>query len=202
MKTFRTNAGPFMEKPFFKPEDFERICQDELEQHGLFPSEPAPVRIDRFVEKRFNIRPSYEDLPMGLLGFTLFGPKGVEEIVVSKALDEESTQVAERRRRTTLAHESGHGLLHAHLFAAASSSQPRRKNTGSTGRGTEHAVYQIRRTGGCAHRSGSGRCLDASQTALFRLAKSCLVSSFHDHITCFSVLLVLGAWENGQTCVP
>ena len=117
MKTFRTNAGPFMEKPFFKPEDFERICQDELEQHGLFPSEPAPVRIDRFVEKRFNIRPSYEDLPMGLLGFTLFGPKGVEEIVVSKALDEESTQVAERLLRTTLAHESGHGLLHAHLFA-------------------------------------------------------------------------------------
>ena len=53
----------------------------------------------------------------GLLGFTLFGPKGVEEIVVSKALDEESTQIAERRLRTTLAHESGHGLLHAHLFA-------------------------------------------------------------------------------------
>ena len=117
MKTFRANAGPFMEKPFFKTEDFERICQDELEQHGLFPSEPAPVRIDRFVEKRFNIQPSYEDLPVGLLGFTLFGPKGVEEIVVSKALDEESTQIAERRLRTTLAHESGHGLLHAHLFA-------------------------------------------------------------------------------------
>ena len=78
MKTFHTNAGPFMEKPFFKPEDFERICKDELQQHGLFPSEPAPVRIDRFVEKRFNISPSYEDLPVGLLGFTLFGPKGVE----------------------------------------------------------------------------------------------------------------------------
>lgn len=117
MKTFRMHAGPFLKKPFFKPEDFERICQNELEQHGLFPSEPAPIRIDRFVEKRFNIQPSYEDLPMGLLGFTLFGPKGVEEIVVSKALDEENTQVAERRLRTTLAHESGHGLLHAHLFA-------------------------------------------------------------------------------------
>ena len=109
-----------MEKPFFKREDFEKICRDELEQHGLFPSEPAPVRIDRFVEKRFNIQPSYEDLPLGLLGFTLFGPKGVEEIVVSKALDEEGTQSAERRLRTTLAHESGHGLLHAHLFAFGS----------------------------------------------------------------------------------
>ena len=117
MNTFHTKAGPFVEKPFFKPEDFETICQDELEQHGLFPSDPAPIRIDRFVEKRFNIRPSYEDLPVGLLGFTLFGPKGVEAIVVSKALDDESTQIAERRLRTTLAHESGHGLLHAHLFA-------------------------------------------------------------------------------------
>ena len=118
MKTSLANAGPFLEKPFFKPEDFEKICQDALKQHGLFPSEPAPVRIDRFVEKQFNILPSYEDLPRGLLGFTRFGPKGVEDIVVSKALDEENSQTAERRLRTTLAHESGHGLLHAYLFAS------------------------------------------------------------------------------------
>ena len=117
MTNFPTHTGSFMEKPFFKTEDFERICQDELEQHGLLPPHPAPVRIDRFVEKRFNIQPSYEDLPVGLLGFTLFGPEGVEEIVVSKALDEERTQSAERRLRTTLAHESGHGLLHTQLFA-------------------------------------------------------------------------------------
>ena len=97
MTNFPTHTGSFMEKPFFKTEDFERICQDELEQHGLLPPHPAPVRIDRFVEKRFNIQPSYEDLPVGLLGFTLFGPEGVEEIVVSKALDEEGTQSAERR---------------------------------------------------------------------------------------------------------
>ena len=117
MNTFLGRAGPFMKKPFFTHEDLERICRDALEQHGLFPSEPTPVRIDRFVEKRFNILPSYEYLPMGLLGFTRFGPKGVEEIVVSKTLDEAGTQIAERRLRTTLAHESGHGLLHAHLFA-------------------------------------------------------------------------------------
>jgi hypothetical protein len=35
---------------------------------------------------------------------------------VSKALDEEGSKPAERRLRTTLAHEGGHGLLHAHLF--------------------------------------------------------------------------------------
>ena len=117
MKSFRADAGPFIEKPFFRQKEFEQICEDELRQNGLLPPEPAPVRIDRFVEKRFKIQPSYEDLPVGLLGFTRFSPKGVEEIVVSKALDDEGTQVAERRLRTTLAHESGHGLLHAHLFA-------------------------------------------------------------------------------------
>ena len=117
MKSLRSNVGRFTETPFFTRADFERICEDELRQNGLLPSEPCPVRIDRFVEKRFKIQPSYEDLPVGLLGFTQFGSRGVEEIVVSKALDDAGTLVAERRLRTTLAHESGHGLLHASLFA-------------------------------------------------------------------------------------
>ncbi len=117
MRNLRANAGPFTQRPFFTRNDFEQICEDELRQNGLLPSEPAPVRIDRFVEKRFKIQPSYEDLPGGLLGFTRFGSGGVEEIVVSRALDDEGTVVAERRLRTTLAHESGHGLLHASLFA-------------------------------------------------------------------------------------
>ncbi len=117
MKTYGTTTGPFAEKPFFKREEIEQLCRDELARCDLYPSEPAPIRIDRFVEKRFKVRPSYEDLPAGLLGFTLFGDKGVEQIVVARALDEDGTQPAERRLRTTLAHESGHGLLHAHLFA-------------------------------------------------------------------------------------
>lgn len=111
------NACTDAKRPYFETEDFERICQDALQQVHLLPIEPSPVRIDRFVEKRFRVQPSYEDLPAGVLGFTLFGPNGVEEIVVSKALDEAGTQVAERRLRTTLAHECGHGLLHAQLFA-------------------------------------------------------------------------------------
>ena len=124
MKTYRTTTGPFAEKPFFKPEEIEQICRDELTRCDLYPPEPAPIRIDRFVEKRFKVRPSYEDLPPGLLGFTLFGDKGVEQIIVARALDEEGTQPAERRLRTTLAHESGHGLLHAHLFAFGALPEP------------------------------------------------------------------------------
>jgi hypothetical protein len=83
----------------------------------LFPTSPSPVRIDRFIEKRFKIQPTYTALPSGILGFTRFGTNGVEEIIVSQTFDEEGTTSAERRLRTTLAHEGGHGLLHAHLFA-------------------------------------------------------------------------------------
>jgi hypothetical protein len=79
---------------------------------------------DRFIEKRFGFAPSYEELPAGVLGFTRFSPAGVQAIVVSRALSEESTKAAERRISTTLAHEAGHGLLHAHLFAVGS--QPER----------------------------------------------------------------------------
>jgi hypothetical protein len=111
MKTYRSNSGPFTEKPFFKVDEIESICADELQKLGLYPSEPTAIRIDRFIEKRFGIKPDYLDIPDGLLGFTLFGKKGVEQIVIAKFLDKD-----ERRLRTTLAHEGGHGLLHAHLF--------------------------------------------------------------------------------------
>jgi hypothetical protein len=117
MKTIRSESGPVGERPHFKPSEIDRICSDELRKHGLFPSSPQPVRIDRFVEKRFGVVPRYEDLPDGVLGYTKFSKNGVNGIVISAALDTEGAKVAERRIRTTLAHESGHGLLHAYLFA-------------------------------------------------------------------------------------
>jgi hypothetical protein len=120
MRTYRSKSGPFVEQPFYEPAEIESICLEELQKHNLYPASPSPIRIDRFIEKRFGIVPTYQDLPSGLLGFTRFGPKGVEEIVVAKALDDEGTQSAERRLRTTLAHEGGHGLLHAHLFVLGS----------------------------------------------------------------------------------
>jgi hypothetical protein len=117
MKTFRAKTGPFAEQPFYEAAEIESICAEELEKANLLPSDPTPIRIDRFIEKRFGVQPTYEDLPNGLLGFTRFGPEGVAEITVARALDEDGTIPSERRLRTTLAHEGGHGLLHAHLFA-------------------------------------------------------------------------------------
>ena len=120
MRTFRSKTGPFAEQPYYTSDDMDAICSDELQKLGIYPAEPSPVRIDRFIERRFNLQPTYEDLPNGLLGFTLFGAKGVEKIVVTRSLDEEGTRPAERRLRATLAHEAGHGLLHAHLFVLGS----------------------------------------------------------------------------------
>lgn len=117
MKTLKVQTGPFTERPYYTDQEIESICADELRRVGLFPESPQPVRIDRFLEKRFGVVPQYEKLPHGLLGFTKFGPRGVEAIVVSRLLSEEGSTIADRRINTTLAHEGGHGLLHTHLFA-------------------------------------------------------------------------------------
>jgi hypothetical protein len=117
MKTFRSKSGPFSERPHFEPSEIDRICADELRKEDLYPRLPEAIRIDRFVEKRFGVVPQYEDLPEGVLGFTRFSKNGVDAIVISAALDAEKSKVAERRVRTTLAHEAGHGLLHSYLFA-------------------------------------------------------------------------------------
>jgi hypothetical protein len=123
MKTFRAKSGPFAERPFYTDSDVEDICNDELFKLGLLPDQPQPIRVDRFIEKRF-VSPSYEDLGEGILGLTKFSEKGVAEIIVSVRLDAEGGKVSERRIRTTLAHEGGHGLLHTHLFAVEFDNQP------------------------------------------------------------------------------
>src|SRR2546422_283147 len=118
MRSYRATSGPFAERPYYELNEIERICADELDGVGLYPSRPEPVRVERFIEKRFNVSATYEELPAGVLGYTRFNRDGVEAIVVSCALCEEGSRAAERRINTTLAHEGGgHGLLHAYLFA-------------------------------------------------------------------------------------
>ena len=117
MRMLRTQSGPFVERPYYEDSDIESITIDELSKVGLLPATPQPIRVDRFIEKRYGIVPQYEDVPDGILGFTRFGAKGPVEVVVSRSLSEEGTRVAERRMNSTLAHEAGHILLHGHLFA-------------------------------------------------------------------------------------
>ena len=98
----------------------ESIARDALHSVSLLPDTPVPVRIDRFIEKRFGVVPSYENIGRGVLGYTKFGGDGAREVVISRALSKEGSLPAERRERSTLAHEAGHILLHSHLFALPS----------------------------------------------------------------------------------
>lgn len=119
MRTFRTSAGPFVERPYYSIDEVERICVEALCLTALLPKDPEPIRIDRFIEKRFKVVPEYKELGPGVLGMATFGRNGVQAITVAQALDDEASITSERRIRTTLAHEGGHGLLHVHLFAFA-----------------------------------------------------------------------------------
>ncbi|MFA6919246.1 MAG: hypothetical protein WC244_04055 [Patescibacteria group bacterium] len=116
MKYFKAKKGPVKKQPFFSLDEIEEICTTELRKVELLPMDPESIRIDRFIEKRFGNILEYEDLGDKILGYSHFGPSGVNKIAISKLLDEDGNIPAERRLRTTLAHECGHCLLHAHLF--------------------------------------------------------------------------------------
>ena len=117
MKTTKTPAGPFPERPYYEHSDIEITAIDALRSVDLLPESPEPIRVERFIEKKFQIIPEYDNLPGGLLGFTEFGPNGTKRVVVSRSLSEVRSRAAERMVNSTLAHESGHILLHGYLFA-------------------------------------------------------------------------------------
>ena len=117
MKMLRAQSGPFVERPYYEDSDIESVVTDALVSVDLLPTTPEPIRVERFIEKRFGIVPSYEDVPDGILGYTSIGSNGPEAVVVSRSLSEEGSSVAERRMNSTLAHEAGHMLLHGYLFA-------------------------------------------------------------------------------------
>lgn len=124
MKTYRAKSGPFEKRPYFSDSEIEETCSDELRAVGLFPQAPSPVRIDRYIEKRFNVVPTYENLGDGILGLTRFGPNGVKEVIVAKSLEDDGGRPAGRRIRSTLAHEGGHAIFHTHLFALDAAKKP------------------------------------------------------------------------------
>lgn len=116
MKTFAQQRGPFAQRPYYTAEEIERTCTIELAKVGLLAKEPSPTRIERFFEKRFGVSPTYDEVPDGVLGFSVFGRNGLERVVIARALVEDGTKSSQRRANTTLAHEAGHALFQAHLF--------------------------------------------------------------------------------------
>ena len=126
MRKVQTPSGPFAFRLYFEDlGEIDKICLEALRLQSLLPSEPAPIRIERFVEKQFKAPLRYEDLGPEHLGCTIFNSSGaVEAIVVSRLLEEQNTIPARRRVRSTIAHEAGHGLLHGPLFIEGNSADP------------------------------------------------------------------------------
>ena len=127
MRKYPSKSGPFEEALYFDQEEIDEICGKALESVDLYPEKPGPVRIERFLEKKFSISPEYDALPEGVLGFTKFGPSGPERVVLSSGLSEGETRYSERRIATTIAHEAGHILFHADLFKKRFNNPPTKR---------------------------------------------------------------------------
>ncbi len=111
MREIPSPEGPFRSRLVYTVDEIDQICSDALRQVGLMPEDPQKIRIERFLEKYFEVVPAYEDLEQGVLGGTFFADNGrVIRILISKHLEQDV------RLPSTLAHEGGHGLLHAILF--------------------------------------------------------------------------------------
>jgi hypothetical protein len=149
MKHLRTSRGPFAERPYYTDKEIETICTDELLTVKLLPDRPEAIRIERFIEKRFGVTPEYANLPEGILGMTQFSARGVKKVIVARALEDEGSETAQRRVRSTFAHEGGHGLLHSHLFALgvdaaplfADTTDPEKPKVLCRGEGGAHSSY-------------------------------------------------------------
>ncbi|MFH1067154.1 MAG: hypothetical protein V1746_04575 [bacterium] len=116
MKYQKAFMGPFLTKPFFNDKEMEQMCSDALKNAGLLPKEPSSIRIDRFIEKHFDLTEEYQPLEENILGYAKFDIKGLRKIVIAQSLGDDTSEVAQCRTRSTLAHEAGHGLCHTHLW--------------------------------------------------------------------------------------
>lgn len=106
---------------YFERGEVDDMCSDELKKAGMLPAEPQPIRIERFIEKHFRCRIVHGGLPDGVMGCTVFRPTGaVEAVFVSDSFDTGGL-AGKRQLHSTLAHEAGHGLMHATLFMADAS---------------------------------------------------------------------------------
>lgn len=124
VQTRNDRTSPWGKRLVFTDEEFE-LMMDELRFRAgddHFASGTG-VDVDR-VLLAVGIEADYVDLPPGVLGRTRFGQDGAPSIELSRELADnaETSIVARRRLRTTLAHECGHFACHTSLFIRDTSS--------------------------------------------------------------------------------
>ena len=117
MKSFPSRDGPFGRRLIYELHEMDQICEDALRKVNLLPTHPEPIRVERFLEKFFEVRVLYDEIEDGVMGCTVFDRRGrVTGFMISPEIESDGAKSSERRLRSTLAHEGGHGLLHPQLF--------------------------------------------------------------------------------------
>src|SRR5262245_37694969 len=88
VRKVRTPSGPFPFQLYFEDlGEIDEICLEALKRQSLLPSSPAPIRIERFVEKEFKTALRYEDLGPDNLGCTIFNSLGAVEAILDSGKD-------------------------------------------------------------------------------------------------------------------
>ena len=122
MKSYQTKEGPYPVRLVYEPQEIDQICEDALRKEKLLPKVPEAIKIDLFLERYFGIPVQYMELESGVMGCTIFNTKGaVTGFIISSLIEQDGAKSSERRARSTIAHEGGHGLLHSGLFMADTS---------------------------------------------------------------------------------
>ena len=113
------STGPFHKWPHFYSDEIEDAAVNDLRVHHRLPTVPGEVNLDSLVADLFGFTPTYGRPGRGILGQICFSPDRIEKIIIDETLGELSASpTVEHRRRSTLAHEIGHGRLHRLPFTA------------------------------------------------------------------------------------
>lgn len=119
MRSWYDASSPWGKQLRFNETEFESMMDEMRFRAGsdLF-SVGKGIDVDLVLLKSISAEADYVDLPVGILGRTIFAPNGQVRIEVSRDLSDqaESDRVARRRLRATLAHECGHVACHTCLF--------------------------------------------------------------------------------------
>lgn len=117
MKTYNTPYGIFYNRPFLSQNHIEEIAVQALEKAGCADFEPGEIPIEDVLEECLGIAVEYSELPEDVMGCATFQPEGVTRIEIHTRLALSGDDLTlDRRRRSTIAHELGHGLIHTPLY--------------------------------------------------------------------------------------
>lgn len=117
MRTIPRISGRFPCRLWVEEDEFDVIARHTLQTHGLYPDTSEPINIELLIDKLFPCGYRFVALPPRLMGRIIFDSEGPRVIELQKSLDRPYNSLVNRRCRSTIGHECGHGILHSQLFS-------------------------------------------------------------------------------------